>query len=175
MGTYPFLAVSQDHALRFFFEHLRDLSEHRASDRELLYNASVLAHFATTSAASTEFPGTPSTLESVFRLFVMDQSQHSDPTIMEAAASQCLLLTGFFGAQLRGRHNVDWYASLGAGFFVRAAEHTRDNARADMMRIMAAHFAFWRHQQARLAQELRDRARVLQLNVTDSWLSPPLP
>ena len=62
MGTYPFLAVSQGHALRFFFEHLRDLNEQQASDRELLYNASVLAHFATTSAGSTEIPATPSTL-----------------------------------------------------------------------------------------------------------------
>jgi hypothetical protein len=168
MGTYPFLAVSQEQALRFFFEHLRDLNEHQASDRELLYNASVLAHFATTSAASTEFPGTPSTLDSVFRLFVLDQSQHTDPAIMEAAASQCLLLTGFFGAQLRGRHNVDWYASLGAGFYVRAAEHTRDNARAEMMRTMAVRFAFWRHQQGRLAEDLRDRALLLQLKAPGS-------
>jgi hypothetical protein len=168
MGTYPFLAVSQEQALRFFFEHLRDLNEHQASDRELLYNASVLAHFATTSAASTEFPGTPSTLDSVFRLFVLDQSQHTDPAIMEAAASQCLLLTGFFGAQLRGRHNVDWYASLGAGFYVRAADHTRDNARAEMMRTMAVRFAFWRHQQGRLAEDLRDRALLLQLKAPGS-------
>jgi hypothetical protein len=93
----------------------------------------------------------------------MDQSQHTDPAIMEAAASQCLLLTGFFGAQLRVRHNVDWYASLGAGFYVRAAEHTRDNARADMMRTMAVRFAFWRHQQARLAQDLHGRALLLKL------------
>jgi len=161
MGTYPFLAVTQGHALRFFFEHLRDLSEHHASDSEVLYNASVLAHYATTSSASTEFPGTPTTLESVFRLFVMDQSQHADPAIMEAAASQCLLLTGFFGAQLRGRHNVDWYASLGAGFYVRAAGCETDAARADMMRTMAQRFAFWRQQQARLAQELNDSPLLL--------------
>jgi hypothetical protein len=167
MGTYPFLAVSQAHALRFFFEHLRDLNEHQASERELLYNASVLAHFATTSAGSADFPAAPSTLESVFRLFVMDQSQHSDPAIMEAAASQCLLLTGFFGNQLRGRHNVDWYASLGAGFYVRAAERTRDASRADMMRTMATRFPFWRHQQARLAHELHDRALLLRPRLTN--------
>ena len=161
MGTYPFLAVTQGHALRFFFEHLRDLSEDHATDPELLYNASVLAHFATTSSASTDFPGTPTTLESVFRLFVMDQSQHADPAIMEAAGSQCLLLTGFFGAQLRGRHNVDWYASLGAGFYVRAAGCEADTARADMMRTMAQRFAFWRQQQARLAQELHDLPLLL--------------
>jgi hypothetical protein len=163
MGTYPFLAVTQGHALQFFFEHLRDLSEHHASDRELLYNASVLAHYATTSSATKDFPGTPATLESVFRLFVMDQSQHADPAIMEAAGSQCLLLTGFFGNQLRGRHNLNWYASLGAGFYVRAAEHATEPARADMMRTMSARFAFWRDQQARLAQELHDGPMLLKV------------
>ena len=156
MGTYPFLAVTQGHALRFFFEHLRDLSEHHASDSEVLYNASVLAHYATTSSASTEFPGTPTTLESVFRLFVMDQSQHADPAIMEAAASQCLLLTGFFGAQLKGRHNLDWYATLGASFYDQAAHAGADRSRARMMHTMAVRFAFWRRQQARLAKELHD-------------------
>ena len=42
---------------------------------------------------------------------------------METAGAQCLLLTGFFEDQMRGRHNIRWYAELGAGFFVRAAEH----------------------------------------------------
>jgi len=161
MELHSWLAVTQGHALRFFFEHLRDVTEiDRAPEPELLYNASVLAHFATTSAASTEFPGTPATLETVFRLFVMDRSQHDDPEIMEAAAAQCLLLTGFFGAQLRDRHNVDWYASLGAGFFGQAAKQS-DGARAHMMRSMAAHFPFWRRQQARLAKELHDRPLLL--------------
>ena len=115
MDGHPWLGVTQAHALRFFFEHLRDVTEvHDTPEPELLYNASMLAHFATTSAASKEFPGTPVTLDTVFRLFVMDCSRHDDPEIMEAAAAQCLLLTGFFGAQLRDRHNVDWYASLGA-------------------------------------------------------------
>ena len=164
MNVHPWLAVSQGHALRFFFEHLRDLSDDaHASEGELLYNASVLAHFATTSAASTDFPGSPATLDTVFNLFVLDRSQHSDPDIMEAAAGQCLLLTGFFGSQLRDRHNVDWYASLGAGFFGQAADNLNDRARAAMMRTMAVRFAFWRRLQARLAQELHDRPLLVRL------------
>jgi len=155
------LAVDERRTLEFFVTGLQDVCDGGVDRQELLYNASVLAHYATTSSASTEFPGTPTTLESVFRLFVMDQSQHADPAIMEAAASQCLLLTGFFGAQLRGRHNVDWYASLGAGFYVRAAGCETDATRADMMRTMAQRFAFWRQQQARLAQELHDRPLLL--------------
>lgn len=162
MDRHPWLAVTERHALRFFFEHLRDVTDLDCpSEPELLYNASVLAHFATTSAASTDFPGTPVTLETVFKLFVMDRSQHDDPEIMEAAAGQCLLLTGFFGAQLRDRHNVDWYASLGAGFFGQAATRQADRGRAHMMRSMAAHFPFWRRQQAKLAKELYDGPLLL--------------
>jgi hypothetical protein len=162
MTAQPWLAVTHGQALRFFFEHLRDVSEDdAASERELLYNASVLAHFATTSTASLEFPGSPAALCAIFDLFVMDRSQHMDPEIMEAAGSQCLLLTGFFGAQLNGRHNVDWYASLGAGFYDQAATHGTNHARVAMMRTMAARFAFWRRQQARLAKELHDLPLLL--------------
>jgi len=122
MNAQPWLAVSEGQALRFFFEHLRDVSdEPDAPEAELLYNASVLAHFATTSAATVDFPRAPTSLTTVFDLFVLDQSEQIDPDILEAAASQCLLLTGFFGAQLRSRHNLAWYARLGAGFFERAA------------------------------------------------------
>jgi len=167
MDQNPWLAVTQGQALRFFFEHLRDVTEDRGvPESELLYNASVLAHFATTSTATPDFPNTPATLGTVFDLFVLDRSQHGDPEIMEAAASQCLLLTGFFGAQLRRRHNLAWYASLGASFYDQASHAGADRARltqanadrerANMMHAMAVRFAFWRRQQARLAKELHD-------------------
>lgn len=162
MNAHPWLAVSHGQALRFFFEHLRDVSDdEEVPEKELLYNASVLAHFATTSTASSEFPASPASLGLVFDVFVLDRSQHVDPEIMEAAASQCLLLTGFFGAQLCARHNVNWYATLGATFYGQAAHHGTDRARAAMMRTMAARFAFWRRQQARLAKELHDLPMLL--------------
>jgi hypothetical protein len=163
MDLTPWLAVTNNQALRFFFERLRDVSdEDEVSANELLYNASVLAHFATTSTASTDaFPLSPSSLTIVFDLFVLDRSQHSDPEIMEAAASQCLLLTGFFGRQLRHRHNVDWFASLGAGFYGQAGQLERDRTRARMMSTMAVRFDFWRRQQSRLAEELREAPRLL--------------
>jgi hypothetical protein len=162
MDTRPWLAVSNAQALRFFFEHLRDVTEDAAApEREVLYNASVLAHFATTSSSTVDFPATPTSLATVFDLHVLDRSHHGDPEILEAAASQCLLLTGFFGAQQRRRHNVDWYASLGASFYGQAAEQVRDAARRSMMRTMAHRFAYWRRLQAKLAEELRDRPRLI--------------
>jgi hypothetical protein len=163
METWPSLAVTHQQALRFFFERLKDVIEpDRAPTSELLYNASILAHFASTSAASVDgFPPCPTGLTTVFDLFVVDRSHASDPEIMEAAGSQCLLLTGFFEDQLRRRHNVDWYASIGAGFFGQAARHSRDRARTQMLSAMAARFEVWRRRQHRLAHELCDEPRLV--------------
>ena len=168
MESQEWLAVTNTQALRFFFEHLKDVAEgDDIPQSELLYNASVLAHFATTSTASIpHFPSCPSDLATVFELFVLDRSQHADPEIMEAAAAQILLLTGFFEGQVRRRHNVKWYASLGAGFYDQAAQCSSDRSRARMMLTMAARFDFWRRQQSRLARELRDLPRLLFRNAT---------
>jgi hypothetical protein len=163
MFPRQWLAVTNGQALQFFFERLEDVSdEARATDDELLYNASVLAHFATTSTASTvHFPSCPSTLRTVFDVFVLDRSQHHDPELMEAAASQCLILTGFFGGQLKQRHNVEWYASLGAAFYDQAAQLGKDRERARIMSGMSSHFEFWRRQQAKLARELREQPMLV--------------
>jgi hypothetical protein len=160
--TQPLLAVTKHQTLRFFFERLRDVVEDGPPADELLYNASVLAHFAMTSAASTtDFPPGPTSLHLVFDLFVLDRSQHADPEIMEAAGSQCLLLTGFFQDQLRRRHNVEWYGDLGANFYSSAAQFGRDRARRRLMQTMAGRFGYWRRQHQRLATELRDEPRLI--------------
>jgi hypothetical protein len=162
MQAQPWLAVTEAQALRFFFEHLRDVSDdHDAPEPELLYNASVLAHFATSSTVAVDFPGTPASLGTVFDLFVLDRSHHVDPEILEAGASQCLLLTGFFGAQMKGRYNLDWYATLGASFFSQAAITGADRARSAMMHRMSVRFSFWRKQQERLAKELYDLPKLV--------------
>ena len=99
MDMRQLLAVTNREALQFFYEHLRDLPDRPPTipQSELLYNASVLAHFASTSTASGDaFPPTPANLSTVFDVFVLDRSQHQDAEIMEAAAAQCLVLTGFF-------------------------------------------------------------------------------
>lgn len=161
METFPWLGVTSRQAFQFFFEHLRDvINDTGAPTDELLYNASVLAHFATTSTSSKDtFPATPASLTTVFDLFVMDRSLTNDPAVMEAAAAQCLLLTGFFFDQQKWRHAVNWYADLGSAFFARAASTGRDPARARLMDTMSRRFQFWRLHQHRLARELREEAR----------------
>jgi hypothetical protein len=158
MAAGELLGVTNQQALRFFYERLVDLTDVSDPPRdELLYNASVLAHFATTSAASDTFPTCPSSLSTVFDLYVLDRDALArDPGVVEAAASQCLLLTGFFQDQQKRRHQIDWYTDLGTAFFSQAAQLTSDATRGRLMAVMARRFTFWREQQHHLAVELRE-------------------
>ena len=115
------LAIDRRQTLEFFVVGLQDVSEPTVDRQELLYNASVLAHYAQVSTqADVDWPA-PANLSVVFDHFVADTMVAHDGVMMEAAGAQCLLLAGFFEDQMSGRHNIRWYAELGAGFFNRAA------------------------------------------------------
>ena len=156
------LATDHRQTLEFFFVHLQDVIETTVDRQELLYNASILAHYAQVSTSATGEVPTPSTLAHVFDQYVMDQSLAGDPEMMETAGAQCLQLAGFFEDQMRVRHNVRWYAALGAGFYRRAADHARTARNAEVMGAMAEHFEPWRQRHARLSRELRDQPYLLE-------------
>lgn len=155
------LASDHRQTLEFFYAHLQDVSERTVDRRELLYNASVLAHYAQVSTASVSEVPTPATLTQLFDQFVLDQSLAEDGEMMESAGAQCLLLSGFFADQMGVRHNLRWYSTLGAGFYSRAAVHARSRRSAEVMAAMAQHFEPWRQRHARLGRELRDQVYLL--------------
>ena len=111
------LATDHRPALEFFVLGLLDVSEPAVDRQELLYNASVLAHFAQVSTRADSDVPAPTSLSAVFDHFVLDTTLVDDSAMMETAGAQCLLLAGFFEWQLRARHNIRWYAELGASFF----------------------------------------------------------
>jgi hypothetical protein len=155
------LAVDERRALEFFVVSLKDVSEPGIDRQELLYNASVLAHYAQVSVrAGTDVPA-PVDLGTIFDNYVADMSCADDGLIMETAAAQCLLLTGFFEDQMRHRHNIRWYAELGAGFFTRAASRQTSTQKARLLVTLARHFEPWRQRHARLGRELRDQPYLL--------------
>jgi hypothetical protein len=155
------LATDHRKALEFFFHGLQDVSEPTVDPRELLYNASVLAHYAQTSTHDdTDWPA-PASLSAVFDHFVVDQTMLNDSLMMETAGAQCLLLAGFFEDQMRQRHNIRWYATLGAGFFSRAAAHERSQRKARLLDTISKRFEHWRQTHARLSRELRDQPYVI--------------
>jgi hypothetical protein len=155
------LATDDRQALEFFFVGLREVCEPTVDRQELLYNASVLAHYAQVSTqADVDLPA-PANLSVVFDHFVSDSTLLHDSRMMETAGAQCLLLAGFFEDQMRRRHNLRWYAELGASFFSRAAVHERSPRKARLLDMIARHFEPWRQRHARLSRELRNEAYVL--------------
>ena len=158
----PLLAAGDQQTLEFFVLRLREISEPTVDQQELLYNASVLAHYARVSTHSAADLATPATLAAVFDHFVFDTSLRHDSEMMEAAGAQCLLLAGFFADQLRRRHNIGWYSRLGVGFFNQAAALGRSPEKVRLLAAMSDGFESWRQRHARLSRELRDRAFLLQ-------------
>ena len=155
------LAVGQRQALEFFMLRLQDICEPNVDRQELLYNASVLAHYAHVSTQADVDLGAPATLGAVFDHFVMDTTLMHDGLMMETAGTQCLLLAGFFEDQMRRRHNIRWYAELGAGFFNRAAAEEPSPHKARLLVAIASRFETWRRRHAQLSRELRDEPYLL--------------
>ena len=155
------IAVDHRRALEFFVEGLQDVSGAGADREELLYSASVLAHYAQVSThAEFDLPA-PVNLTSVFDQFILNTALPPDPVVVETAGAQCLLLTGFFEDQMRARHAVQWYASMGSGFFRLAASYEDSAKKARLLSALGRHFETWRHRYALLSRALRDRPYVI--------------
>jgi hypothetical protein len=155
------IAVNHRQALEFFRARLQDISEPDVDREELLYNASVLAHYAQTSTHPGTDLGAPANLSAVFDHFVSDTTLIHDSLMMETAGAQCLLLAGFFEAQMSARHNIRWYAELGAGFFGRAASGESSPNKARLLTALSKRFEPWRRRHAQVSRELRDLPYIL--------------
>jgi hypothetical protein len=157
--------VATDHrqALEFFILGFQDLCEPTVDRQELLYNASVLAHYAQVSThADGDLPA-PANLSVVFDTFVADPTLLHDSLMLETAGAQCLLLAGFFEDQMRRRHNIRWYAELGASFFSRAASQEPSSPKAQLLDTIGRRFEPWRQRHAQLSRELREQPYVLNM------------
>ena len=158
------LATDHRRILEFFVSGLRDVSEPTVDRQELLYNASVLAHYAQVSTqAGVGWPA-PTNLSEVFDHFVSDTTLRRDRLMMEVAGTQCLLLAGFFEDQMRQRHNIRWYAELGSGFFSQAAVRERSSRKAQVLDAIARRFEPWRQRHAQLSRALRNKPYLLTLS-----------
>ena len=155
------LATDERQTLTFFAVCLAEVCDSSIDRQELLYNASVLAHYAQVSTHAVADVPAPSSLADVFDHFVLNTDLLHDSSMMETAAAQCLLLAGFFEDQMRRRHSIRWYAELGAGFFRRAADLEHSAPKARLLFTLGQRFEPWRQRHARLGRELRDRPYVI--------------
>ncbi len=156
------IAVDHRQTLEFFCVRLRDVSPPDVDREELLYNASVLAHYAQNSTHADTSLGTPANLSAVFDHFVFDQSLWQDGQMMEVAGAQCLLMAGFFEHQMSQRYNIRWYAELGINFFTQAAQQESSPHKARLLRSLGRRFEPWRRRHAAVSRELRDIPYLIQ-------------
>ena len=155
------LGTDHRQTLEFFVLHLQEVSGPAVDRQELIYNASVLAHYAQVSTQADVELSAPANLSAVFDHFVVDTSLRQDSLMMETAGAQCLVLAGFFEDQMRRRHSIRWYAELGAGFFSLAAVAEQSPHKARLLDTIARRFEPWRQRHARLSRELRDQPYLL--------------
>ena len=144
-------------ALEFFVLGLEDVSSSAVDCEELLYNASVLAHYAQVSTQSCRDLPSPATLGAVFDQFVLDPTLFADGVMMETAGAQCLLLAGFFEDQMRGRHTSAGRRAR-RGLLRPRGRQASSAHRAHLLEGLARQFEPWRRRHARLGRELRDQA-----------------
>jgi hypothetical protein len=149
------IAITHQDVLSFFVSGLKDVCSDDVDTQELMYNASVLAHYAQTSTHSTDAMPTPTSLMDIFDRFVCGTDLISDSDIAEIAGTQCLLMTGFFENQMGKRHNLRWYRDLGAGYFHQAATMSRQSAKAHVLHGMAKGFEPWRQRHTQLSHALQ--------------------
>jgi hypothetical protein len=155
------LAVDHQQTLEFFLEQLQDVCEPTVDRHELLYNASLLAHYAQVSTQPAVDLPAPAHLGDVFDHFVANTTLSNDRQMMETAGAQCLLLAGFFEDQMQARHSVLWYGRLGASFLNRAAANEPSPPKARLLHAIARGFEPWRRRHAQLSRELRARPYFL--------------
>jgi hypothetical protein len=157
------LGVNHKQALEFFAIGLSDVSGREANRQELLYTASVLAHFSQVSTGTEEGFVTHKTLSEVFDEYIYRQDPMCDPIILENVACQCLFLLGFFGDQMRRRHSMNWWTQVGSGFYSQAATFESSPTKVLLMRMMSRNFNLWRGRCKKLSRELRDQQYLLRL------------
>ena len=139
--------IDEARAFNFFSTTLSDVVDLDDSGSvardEFLYVTSILAHYALVETGSPHYLPIPGTLRNLHDLFVTNFDTWYDADLMETAAAQTLMLTGYFAGAMRVRHSLRTYVQWGRFFFGRAALGT-DGKKQALLQGMSRHFPLWR-------------------------------
>jgi hypothetical protein len=141
------VAVDSNKALNFFVSGLRSIertARFRADD--LLYVATILAHYSQTSRCEVNGMPVLADLSEVFDYFVCPSclAPLNEAETLATGGAQVLLFAGFFRNQMRRRHNVKWYDQVGQALYDKASRYTTDNPKKrELFDRVAEHFPVW--------------------------------
>jgi hypothetical protein len=158
--------VDEARAFNFFSTTLNDVVEHGRDGSvprdEFLYVTSILAHYALVESGSPSHLPIPGTLRTLHDLFVTNVDTWHDADLMETAAAQTLMLTGYFAGAMRARHSLRTYVGWGRFFFDRAASGT-DGKKQALLQGMSRHFPQWRTHLEHLHRSLWESRLLIDL------------
>jgi hypothetical protein len=159
--------VTKERSLNFWASNLQDTvgSQRWAEigDSTGVYLASVLGHFCLqpidrVEALSPDYsPGDQefrqfADLTQIAELMMRQLTSARNPLWMESAGAHILLYAGFFQEQNKGRHNIEFFSTIGRDCYLMAAV----GKRAKIMRLMAAEFSQYLFHLANLHRNLRE-------------------
>jgi hypothetical protein len=159
------VAVDSARAFNFFVASLRETAgTERFKADEMLYVASILAHYAQTSRFDTTSLPCLSNLSEVFDNFVLQTSRLADSEILEFGGSQVLLFAGFFRDQMSHRHNVKWYDQVGQSLYERAGQYSQNVKKRELFDGLSESFPAWAVTCRDLSRTLRENRLLLKVN-----------
>ena len=159
--------VTEERALNFWASHLHEaIGSKRWSqirDSTGVYLASVLGHFCLQSVDRMEIlspdysPGEMefrqfADLTQIAELKMQQLTSAKNPLWMESAGAHILLYAGFFQDQNKGRHNIEFFSTMGRECYLMAAVGKREK----MMKLMAAEFNQYIFHLANLHRHLQE-------------------
>ena len=144
MDFQELLQVGSRDALTFFYNELRkEIKIRGITDRETRYIASIPASYAQTSRYDPTSVPVFADLSEFFDYFIFQREELRDSESLEIAGAQSLFLIGFFGRQLRHRHNLKWYQGLCQSFYRKAGKRSRDADRQRLFWMVSDKVEFW--------------------------------
>ena len=153
------LPVDHKRALEFFVSELIDVLDGRIVSRvQLLYNASVLAHYSQVSTENVLDMPTPRDLRDVLDRFIFENHiPTGDPELLEISGAQTLFVTGFFGDQMFAghRYNLRWCNEIWAGFYHKASQCSESPKKRELLGEIAVSFSYWVGVYRKLGRALR--------------------
>jgi hypothetical protein len=159
------VAVDSERAFNFFLASLRETGvTEKLKQDEMLYVASILAHYSQTSCFDTTSMPCMANLSEVFDHFVLQTNRLTDSETLEFGGSQVLLFAGFFRDQMRQRHNVKWYDQVGQSLYERASQHSENLKKRELFDRLSESFPAWTMACRDLSRTLRENRLLLKIN-----------
>jgi len=155
------LGVDSNRVFNFFLSGLREVTGKKPCD-EMIYVATVLAHYAQTSRYDDSSIRAMVNLSEVFERFVLFGVDEVE--ILEIGGSQLLLLAGFFRDQMEHRYNLNCYDLMGQSFYERASFYSKEPKRQELFDRMSESFPNWAIRCCWLNRYFRENRLLIKVN-----------